>query len=258
MINLDLPHHFGPDPDPAKVEAFERRMTAIRLAQIERDPWQHGHTFDLGHLQNLHHQILQDCYPWSGTLRTDVRTEAMGIEHCPPEHVADYAAAVTDHMAATPPPVHDGHAALDLAAEHWANLTYLHAFADGNSRTQRAFIQLYLRSGDWDLDWSQLDPELIHAARHIAVTDDPHNEQLRDHVWLSAALEPGLVPYGHGSALNYPAYPVDGNRPVAIFITMLEAKEHGIDPHTYFRDDHTEKINETAATLARLQQLEQQ
>lgn len=80
----------------------------------------------------------------------------MGMAHCPPEHVAEYAVAVTDHMAATPPPFDDGRAALDLAAEHWANLTYLHAFADGNSRTQRAFVQLYLRSADWDLDWSRL------------------------------------------------------------------------------------------------------
>lgn len=211
--------------DARQLHAYERRMTAFRLYQLEVEPWSLGDQFDLTHFQRIHAHTLSDVYPWAGHLRgPDEWTEAMGMVHCPPDRVHDYATAIFESMAAERPSHPNPHDALNTAAEYWAHLTYAHIFLDGNSRTQRAFIQLYLRSAGWDLDWRAIDADAVHAARHAAALTDDNG--LHDTTWLTAQLQPGLVALGDGSPLSHNAATADtATRPVEIFAAMLEHAE---------------------------------
>lgn len=205
-------------------------MTSIRLGQIERDPWLLGDRFDVDHLRELHKHTLRDVYAWAGEFRT-VQTEAMGIEHERTHLVAERTHMILDEMSHTRPSTTDPDLALRTAAHFWAPLTYTHPFVDGNSRTQRAFMQLYLQTAGWDIDWRVVDADAVHAARHASaiITFDGH----RDLTWLIAQLEPGIVELGDGTSLAHDSSSHDESRAVRLFMDMLNhAHEHGEPEHT--------------------------
>ncbi|MEY8567147.1 Fic family protein [Corynebacteriaceae bacterium 7-707] len=70
-------------------------------------------------------------------------------------------------------------------ADHWAELTMVHPFQDGNSRTQRFFFDQMLRNAGWSVDWTRINAERAHAARYVgAATVDPS--------FLAQTLLPGV------------------------------------------------------------------
>ena len=77
-----LINHFG-IKDPAKLEAFEGDITALRLKELIQNPI--AGSFDLKHLRDIHRYIFQDIYPWAGELRT-VRI-SKGIMFAYPENI---------------------------------------------------------------------------------------------------------------------------------------------------------------------------
>lgn len=231
MANRHTTHPHLTHFTDAEFETYERRTTSVRLSEIEYDPGILGHDFNLEHLQAVHHHILQDVYPWAGVVR-EQQTWAMGIDHIHPDHVAEYMTVVTEAMAEDRPhPGQDRHEVIEIACEYWALLTQGHAFVDGNSRTQRAYIQLYLREAGLDIDWRVLDPESVHAARHASFLLNDQGE--RDPSWLVAQIEPGVVDFGQGSSLAHDASVAEHARSIKILQAMIEAQEEGIDGYTF-------------------------
>lgn len=241
--------------DAAELHRYERRMAGIRTRQLERDPGLIAGDFDLAHLQALHHHLLQDVYPWAGSIRTPGQeTEAMGITHCPPEHLPAVLDDVFADITTRRPSLNDADHALAVTADHWSALTWTHPMLDGNSRTQRMFFTQYLNDSDWDIDWRAVDADAIHAARHVSfVTEDPS--------WLAEQLRPGLV--RPGEAIDGPTLSAtdgirDELRPVAIYYAMIQDADAGLsgtgfhahqhDPeHQHRIDTLTHELHDTAA-----------
>lgn len=173
--------------DAAVLAEFERDLAFFRVVELELHPVEGR--FDFDHLRAIHLYILQDVYAWAGELRT-VDTRALGIPHARPLFLADELDRVFAQIATRPPSTTDPDAATDTAALHWSELTLVHPFRDGNSRTQRVFFDQMLRHAGWAVDWADVDADACHAARHMSVYNRPDYlaDQLRHAIHPAAEL----------------------------------------------------------------------
>lgn len=176
--------------DPVTLAAAECAAAFQRVIQLELHPIEGQ--FDLAHLQAIHRHILQDVYTWAGELRTS-DTAAFGIPHARPQFLADELDRVFGQIASRPPSTTDSDAATDTVAVHWSELTLVHPFRDGNSRSQRVFFDQMFRHAGWAVDWADVDAAAAHAARHMAWHNRPDYlaDQLRDAVYPAAELADG-------------------------------------------------------------------
>lgn len=71
---------------------------------------------------------------------------------------------------------HDAFA--ERLAYHWGELTALHPFRDGNTRSQSAFFDQLATQAGWKIHWDQLALDGVKEARIIAVSRG--SELLRD------------------------------------------------------------------------------
>ena len=180
--------------DPAVLAEYERDLAFFRVVELELHPV--DGCFDFAHLRAIHRYILQDIYDWAGELRT-VDTRALGIPHARPQFLADELDRVFRRIADEPPSTTEPDDATDTIASHWSELTLVHPFRDGNSRTQRVFFDQMFRHAGWAVDWSDVDATAAHAARHMSVYWRP--DYLAD--LLRHAVHPaGDMADGHLSA----------------------------------------------------------
>lgn len=180
--------------DPGMLAMAERAAAFQRVVQLEQSPI--PGQFDFAHLRAIHRYILQDVFDWAGELRTS-DTGAFGIPHARPQFLTDELDRVFTQIAGQSPSTTDRDAATDTIAAHWSELTLVHPFRDGNSRSQRVFFdQMFCHYG-WALDWADVDAAAAHAARHMSVYGRP--DYLADQ--LRHAVHPaGELPDGHLSA----------------------------------------------------------
>lgn len=111
----------------------------------------------------------------------------MGMAMCRAQFVDRELDRVIRDIARRPPSVADIDAALATVADHWAELTMVHPFRDGNSRTQRYFFDQLLRNARWSLDWTRINAEQVHAARYVgAATVDASYLAQALHTWQAS------------------------------------------------------------------------
>lgn len=230
--------------DARELAVFERRMAAYRIAQLSRDPLQVVGDFDFAHLQRIHRFILQDVYPWAGQLRTaGQNTTAMGLIHCRPEYLPNMIDTVFTQIAENRPSSADVDAAVATVAEHWGELTGVHPFQDGNSRTQRFFFTEYARESGWALNWNAIDDTAVHAARHVAMATT-------DSSYLAEALRPGIEPVtatSHSGA-DGAAAEKDASKSFTMYQQMRAHRRAGGTAAEFFADPT--KQTPTAAEIA--------
>lgn len=177
---------------------YERDLAYFRVVELEIDPI--DGRFDFAHLQAIHHHILQDVYGWAGELRTS-GTGAFGFPHARPQFLRDELDRVFAQIAAGPPSTTDRDAATDTIASHWSELTLVHPFRDGNSRSQRVFFDQMFRHSGWAVDWADVDAAAAHAARHMSLYNRPDYlaDQLRHAVHPAAELAEGNLSTTQGA-----------------------------------------------------------
>lgn len=121
--------------DPARLDAFERMMTAQRI--IEGAP---SGRFDLDHLRAIHRHLFQDVYDWAGELRATELAKG-GQQFMTRALIAQGMADVTRLIAAIlrrPDwPLRDFGAE---AGRIIGDVNFLHPFREGNGRTQLQFL----------------------------------------------------------------------------------------------------------------------
>ncbi|WJJ14649.1 Fic family protein (plasmid) [Prescottella equi] len=155
-------------------QQLDRRIsirTAVRMAELARGPIRGE--FDLLHLQHIHIYLLSDVFDWAGELRTS-STQPGGIEipHEHPDHIEDKARelftelADADHLRGL-----DRDEFTHQLGAYWSDTSYLHPFRDGNSRSQAVFFDQLARDAGWAIDWREVNPDALQAARIFAVMD---------------------------------------------------------------------------------------
>src|ERR1700741_4430580 len=115
----------------AELDAFEADFSSAR----SEDPLPEG-KLDFAHYRSIHHHLFQDVYQWAGQIRT-VRISKGGNPFCFPENIEGQASKLfgdlqsADHLRNL-----DAQAFADKAAHFLAELNAIHAFHEGNGRSQ--------------------------------------------------------------------------------------------------------------------------
>lgn len=138
---------------PAKLERFETAMTFAR----SEEPLPNGR-LSAAHYCAVHRHLFQDVYEWAGKYRT-VRMSKDASMFCYPEHIRVEMQRLfawlreQDYLRGR-------HAdAFAAGAAHFlSELNAIHAFREGNGRTQLTFLALVANRAGHPLDLGRLDP----------------------------------------------------------------------------------------------------
>lgn len=142
-----------------ELDAFEAEISSARA----EEPLPDG-LMDFGHYQAIHHHLFQDVYEWAGQVRT-VRMSKAGNPFCFPENIEGQARKLFNELHAENHLRNlDAQAFAEKAAHFLAELNAIHAFREGNGRTQLTFLTLLADHAGHLPKMDLLDPEEMLAA----------------------------------------------------------------------------------------------
>src|ERR1700730_6977424 len=145
--------------DQAALDAFEGEISSARAAE----PLPDG-LLDFTHYKAVHHHLFQDVYEWAGQPRT-VRISKSGNPFCFPENIEGQAyqlfddLRMSDYLRNLDPKTFSANAAHFLA-----ELNAIHAFREGNGRSQLTFFALLADFAGHQLNIDKLNPDEMLAA----------------------------------------------------------------------------------------------
>jgi cell filamentation protein len=140
--------------EQAELDAFEAEISSARADEALPE----GH-LDFTHYKAVHHHLFQDVYEWAGTART-VRMSKGGNSFCFPENIENQTKKLlgelqTDDFLRGL----DGPTFADKAAHFLAELNAIHAFREGNGRSQLTFFILLADYAGHLIDLDELEPQ---------------------------------------------------------------------------------------------------
>ena len=152
--SLTLRNLIGADT-PGALEANETGWVERRLLGLAERPV--TSTFDLDHLRAIHRHLFQDVYPWAGETRTVQMHRPNGPGFFDWEGIDDAYGQIQnrrdacDHLrGATRGDF------IDEATQVYNAVNSVHAFREGNGRTQREWVGDLARAAGYELDWSRV------------------------------------------------------------------------------------------------------
>lgn len=182
-VDIPAPH----DRDRLEADATRGRIVELQLVPVQGD-------FDAAHLREVNRRIFQDLPALGfaevtpGQYRPAVASgnwmKNRGLATMPGDFFVAYspmdvAARVRiEEVLSHASPVHLGRldtpAFTTAIAQVYAELDYLHPFADGNSRTLRTFTKQLAHAAGYELDWEQFNfsastRDALYIARDKAV-----------------------------------------------------------------------------------------
>jgi cell filamentation protein len=144
-------------------EALDRFETAI-TAQRFNEPMPAGKLTEQ-HYRRVHRHIFRDVYTWAGEYREKVRITKGDSTFCYPEHISRQMAKLFEGLRRDNNL--EGLSAQEFArgaATFLATLNAVHAYRDGNGRSQLAFIGLLANAAGHLLHLDRIVPEDFLAA----------------------------------------------------------------------------------------------
>lgn len=174
--------------DQAALDAYELEASTQRAT--EPLP---GGRFGVRHYLAIHRHLFQDVYGWAGRVRT-VRIAKDGSMFCYPEHIAAELRRLFAGLRAAgcfrnlPTAEFAGQAAHFLA-----ELNAIHAFREGNGRTQLSFMTVLAAHAGHPLQHAAMEPGRMLAAMVLSFRGDeaPLRAALAE---LMAPTSPGTHP----------------------------------------------------------------
>lgn len=149
--------------DEAELHDAERRITAVRAAELMKHPL--AGRLDFGMLRRIHAFLFGDIYEWAGKIRTV--NISKGTCFCRCEFIEQQMEFLMRQLAREGDLRKEGreHLAQRLAY-YMGEINAVHPFREGNGRTQREFIRmLAYESGYW-LDFMKITTEeMLKASR---------------------------------------------------------------------------------------------
>jgi len=141
------------------LDAFEAEISSARA----EEPLPEG-ALDFEHYRAVHHHLFQDVYEWAGQPRS-VRIAKGGNPFCFPENIEGEARKLFDELQEADYLRNLSSLEFaDEAAHFLAELNAIHAFREGNGRSQLTFFALLANYAGHPLDLDRLDPSAMLAA----------------------------------------------------------------------------------------------
>jgi len=160
-------------------DALDRFETAI-AAQRFNEPMPSGKLTEQ-HYRRVHRHIFRDVYTWAGEYREKVRISKGDSTFCYPEHIPRQMARLFEGLRRDN--YLQGLSAQEFArgaAGFLATLNAVHAFRDGNGRSQIAFMGLLANAAGHSLHFDKIISEDFLAAmiRSFRGDEEPLLEQI--------------------------------------------------------------------------------
>ncbi len=147
--------------DEAKLAEVEAAIVLAKASYIDLHPI--PGRFDLSHLCAIHQYLFSDLYDWAGKLRTvnisKKSTSFLSADEIPRAsdacfariHSIDFSSLSWDEFVSE-------------VADFYSTLNTIHPFREGNGRAQRSFFNHWLRSMNYEIDFSSIDQDLFMLA----------------------------------------------------------------------------------------------
>src|SRR5947209_7339058 len=159
----------------AELEAFEAEISSARA----EEPLPDG-SMDFEHYKAIHHHLFQDVYHWAGHVRT-VRIAKGGNPFCFPENIEGQANKLFDDLQSAGHLRNlDAQTFASKAAHFLAELNAIHAFREGNGRSQLTFFDMLATHAGYPPDMDHLDTKRMLEA--MIASFDGDETQLRDRI----------------------------------------------------------------------------
>lgn len=158
----------GKTLEPALNSFATRRMHGVLLDGLPERP-------DFEYLRSIHHRLFQDTLPFAGRIR-DVDAQAEGVlAYCRPDFIRPELDRLyrqlesTDYLRGMDKPEFSAE-----LAERWGDLTMIHPFRDGNTRSQSLYIDALSARAGYQVEWSRANVDDLRAARLHAAAGNSH------------------------------------------------------------------------------------
>lgn len=160
-------------------------VASITMAEVRSEPVPDRPGYD--YLQSIHERMFGDLVPGiAGRLRdVDVQATGTGIPYCRPEYIDANLSTLfgklerENYLAGL-----DANTFADRLADRWGELSAIHPYRDGNTRSQSTYVGAIAERAGHPIDWARVDVDELRTARLHAVAgnDRPLADYLRTHL----------------------------------------------------------------------------
>lgn len=157
--------------DPVALDQALNDYVSFAWAEIEAE-W--PKILDFNYLRSIHRRLFGEVLAWAGELRdVDAQAVGTGIPYARPEFIQPAldelfaTLASEDYLAGL-----ERTAFVRELANRWADLSAIHPFRDGNTRSQAVFVSRLASRAGHPIYWSRVNVETLRLARLAAVTGD--------------------------------------------------------------------------------------
>lgn len=169
----------------AQLDAAMNDVASITMAEVraERVPDRP----DYEYLRGIHERMFGDLVPGiAGQIRdTDVQATGTGIPYCRPEYIDANLTTLfgklerEDYLTGL-----DANTFADRLAERWGELSAIHPYRDGNTRSQSTYVSALAERAGHPIDWERVDVDELRFVRLQAVAgnDRPLADYVRTHL----------------------------------------------------------------------------
>lgn len=175
-------------PDKRELIRLEERFTAFRMIELQQRPVQGD--FSLRHMKAIHGHLFQDVYEWAGEHRTvDMIKE--GHDYMAHFQIERLWGKVSDFVERNNrfQDIDDPAVFADKLAFVWGRVNVIHAFREGNTRSQVLFFDQLCQQAGFELDVARLAPDHPDSVRDDFVAARFHHQDNGyDHDPLAAVL----------------------------------------------------------------------
>ena len=148
--------------DEEKLSKIESRLSIGHSTEWLRSP--RMESFDFEHYKAIHRFLFSDLYDWAGEVRT-VNISKKGTRFVDVEDIEEQAFRIFERLRK-----HNYFRGLprnqfvDEIVDFYCVTNYLHPFREGNGRTQRAFLVQLIRNAGYDINFDDVDTDLLMIA----------------------------------------------------------------------------------------------
>ena len=148
--------------DEEKLNEVESVIASVRYAEWLNAP--KADSFDFEHYKAIHHFLFSDLYDWAGQIRT-VNISKKGTKFTPAENIEEQAAFIFKRLKNCNYFKSLDHSEfVDEIVDFYCVTNALHPFREGNGRTQRVFLTQLIRNAGYDINFADMDTELLMIA----------------------------------------------------------------------------------------------
>ncbi|MEG0778685.1 MAG: Fic family protein [Oscillospiraceae bacterium] len=148
--------------DDEQLQKVEALVVSAKIAQLEQFPI--TGIFDFSHYKAIHRELFCDLYDWAGLVRT-VDFSKKGTHFCPASDIENRARLIFGRLKEQDFFQNLSH--LDYVTEivdFYCSTNELHPYREGNGRAQRAFLTQLIRHFGRDINFSDIDGDLLMVA----------------------------------------------------------------------------------------------